>query len=146
VHDALTYQPIVLDKPFVPAFTKNTKGYVLFNKQQQQQQQQSLQNKTEGIYLRNDGSNHRVAPSVNRPAVVETERPLHAVNNEKEKDTKTDELTDDLDELLAHTQVNDAPMSKPSLPKPGSIKKKPAAVIVEDNKDDEAWLDDLLDE
>ncbi|KAL4209746.1 hypothetical protein AB4K20DRAFT_1590369 [Rhizopus microsporus] len=144
VHDALTYQPIVLDKPFVPAFTKNAKGYVLFNKQQQQQQQ-SLQNKTEGIYLRNDGSNHRVALSVNKPVVVETEQSSHAVNNEKEKDTKTDELIDDLDELLAHTQVNDAPMNKPSLPKPGSIKKKPTAVIVEDNKDDEAWLDDLLD-
>ncbi len=30
--------------------------------------------------------------------------------------------------------------------KPGSIKKKPGIAVHEDSKDDEAWLDDLLDE
>jgi hypothetical protein len=44
----------VLDKPMIPAFNKNAKGYVLFKSQQPT----VIEREQDGIYLRNDGSNH----------------------------------------------------------------------------------------
>lgn len=69
-----------------------------------------------GIYVRNDGSNHRVIPKTPEPPV-----------------------TDDLDELLALDKP--ALPEKKTLPKPGSIKK---SSVPEPSVDDEAWLDDIL--
>ncbi|KAI8647028.1 hypothetical protein BD408DRAFT_409081 [Parasitella parasitica] len=127
---ALNQHPVVLDKPIVPSFSKNTKGYVLFKSQQLAKP--NIISEADGIYLRNDGSNHRVIP----------------------KDvTKLDQhQANDLDELLALKQENTSTLSRPQppqtpkktmLPKPGSIKK--IAVDKDESAiDDEAWLDDLL--
>ncbi|CAO3682060.1 unnamed protein product [Rhizopus stolonifer] len=134
VEDALNYQPVVLDKPMVPAFAKNAKGYIVHNKSQQQPTRNTL-SEIDGIYLRNDGSNHKAIPTTNNKPANST------LNTITEKNPKENQVVDDLDELLA---IKDTPVKKIALPKPGSIKKKPA--VNEDNKDDEAWLDDLLDE
>ncbi|KAI7902421.1 uncharacterized protein BX663DRAFT_74973 [Cokeromyces recurvatus] len=123
---ALNEHPTVLDKPIVPAFAKNANGYVLFKSQQTTKSSES----GEGIYLRNDGSNHRVLSKQEIKKIFDEP-------SVKEKD-------DDLDELLALDQKPSTPL--PTLPKPGVIKKNPIAknedkeVIV----DDEAWLDDIL--
>ncbi|RCH80972.1 hypothetical protein CU098_003436 [Rhizopus stolonifer] len=134
VEDALNYQPVVLDKPMVPAFAKNAKGFIVHNKSQQQPTRNTL-SEVDGIYLRNDGSNHKAIPTTNNKPANST------LNTTIEKNPKGDQVVDDLDELLA---IKDTPVKKIALPKPGSIKKKPT--VNEDNKDDEAWLDDLLDE
>lgn len=115
--NALHEHPVVLDKPIVPAFSKNAKGYVLF-KAQQQPVKPNIISEADGIYVRNDGSNHRVIP---KPQTAPTPPPT----------------TDDLDELLAL----DTQPKKTALPKPGSIKKPVAEQV---NADDEAWLDDIL--
>lgn len=124
----------MLDKPVVPSFAKNAKGYVLFKSQQPAKP--NVISEADGIYLRNDGSNHRVIP--------------------KDKPQPAAAQADDLDELLAMKQqktVDDsvsfpslAPAhtaKKTALPKPGSIK-KPTVKKEEPAVDDEAWLDDLL--
>ncbi|KAI8375439.1 hypothetical protein BD560DRAFT_367835 [Blakeslea trispora] len=135
VEDAMHQPPVVLDKPIVPAFSKNAKGYVLFKSQQQAKP--NVISEADGIYLRNDGSNHRPATS---PSVKQL---LAAKEPEK----------DDLDELLALDQkkkesvpINKAPTEPATaLPKPGSIK-KPSVIQPKpkESGDDEAWLDDLL--
>lgn len=129
MQNALQEHPVVLDKPIVPSFSKNAKGYVLFKSQQAPKP--NVISEANGIYLRNDGSNHRVIPP--KPAAVEAKKTSPPV-------------ADDLDEILAMESKQVAKVVKPSLPRPGSIPKKPA--FVENNKkenlDDEAWLDDLL--
>ncbi|KAL9557494.1 hypothetical protein MBANPS3_001348 [Mucor bainieri] len=137
VQHALNDHPVVLDKPIVPSFAKNAKGYVLFKSQQPAKP--NVISETDGIYLRNDGSNHRVIPK-DKP---QPQQPAASA-------------TDDLDELLAMKQqktVDDnasfpslppaQPLRKTALPKPGSIK-KPVTKKEEPAVDDEAWLDDLL--
>ncbi|KAI8359882.1 hypothetical protein EDC96DRAFT_553868 [Choanephora cucurbitarum] len=122
VENAFHEQPVVLDKPIVPAFSKNAKGYVLFKSQQIKP---NVISETDGIYLRNDGSNHR--PTMKQPSPTKISLP--------EKD--------DLDELLALDQKKE-PVAP--LPKPGSIK-KPSVPVKQQPKesvDDEAWLDDIL--
>jgi hypothetical protein len=109
----------VLDKPIVPSFSKNAKGYVLFKSQQPTKPNVVLE--TNGIYLRNDGSNHRVIPKKPKAPVA-----------------------DDLDEILALEPKQETKSVKTSLPRPGSIMKKPAMTENKQDKDDEAWLDDLL--
>lgn len=132
--------PIVLDKPIVPSFSKNAKGYVLFKSQQPAKP--NVISEADGIYLRNDGSNHRVIPT-----------PTTTTNKEPKE---TPVVKDDLDELLALDRKKNvaAPAPPPSssllkravLPKPGSIKKP--TITKPQNKnteiDDEAWLDDIL--
>lgn len=129
VQNALHEHPIVLDKPIVPSFSKNAKGYVLFKSQQTPKP--NVISEANGIYLRNDGSNHRVIPP--KPAAAEVKK-------------SSPPVVDDLDEILAMEPKQAAKVIKPSLPRPGSIAKKPA--VVDNNKkenlDDEAWLDDLL--
>ena len=124
--------PVVLDKPIVPSFSKNAKGYVLLKAQQSAKP--NIISEADGIYLRNDGSNHRVIPK------------------DKPKPEQHQQV-DDLDELLALKQQNPAEVAsfptrpqapkKTMLPKPGSIK-KPMVKNDEPAVDDEAWLDDLL--
>ncbi|KAG1149996.1 hypothetical protein G6F37_010964 [Rhizopus arrhizus] len=141
VDDMLNYHPVVPDKPIVPAFNKNAKGYVIFNKQQQQQPIRNVAPEVDGIYLRNDGSNHPVMNAIS------SNKSVNPSSNTVEKKPKENQVTDDLDELLAiDHQKNEEPLKKATLPKPGSIKKKPVIAVHEDSKDDEAWLDDLLDE
>lgn len=120
--------PVVLDKPIVPSFSKNAKGYVLFKSQQSAKP--NVISEANGIYLRNDGSNHRVIPS--KPAAEANKPPPPVV--------------DDLDEILAMEPKQGTKLVKPSLPRPGSIAKKATAVDnnKKENLDDEAWLDDLL--
>lgn len=120
----------MLDKPLVPSFSKNAKGYILF--QSQQPAKPNIISETDGIYLRNDGSNHRVIPKSN------------TVPNQHVSAAPQAVASDDLDELLA---LDQKPIpTKTSLPKPGSIKKsikkqeKETTVAV----DDETWLDDIL--
>ncbi|KAG0179357.1 hypothetical protein DFQ28_002906 [Apophysomyces sp. BC1034] len=55
VDSAYADVPIRLDKPIVPAFAKNAKGLVLFKSSVVVEKKEQ-----DGIYLRNDGSNHRV--------------------------------------------------------------------------------------
>ncbi|KAI9474252.1 MAG: hypothetical protein EXX96DRAFT_331808 [Benjaminiella poitrasii] len=126
IEDALSKQPALLDKPIVPAFAKNTKGYILFKSKQTTK---PVVPEADGIYLKNDGSNHRVIPKqeikklFDQPSVKEEEK--------------------DLDELLAFNPSKPATIS---LPKPGSIIKKPSVTSKKDETaiDDEAWLDDIL--
>lgn len=128
----------MLDKPIVPSFAKNAKGYVLFKSQQPAKP--NIISEADGIYLRNDGSNHRAIPK-DKPQ-PEQQQPAT--------------VKDDLDELLAMQQpktvdnavsfpsLPSAPtVKKTALPKPGSIK-KPVVKKEESAVDDEAWLDDLL--
>ncbi|KAI8996865.1 hypothetical protein BDB01DRAFT_768774 [Pilobolus umbonatus] len=116
IQNALEDYPVTLDKPIIPAFSKNGRGYVLFKAQQS-----TTTPIKDGIYLRNDGSNHPKPVDVNR-----------------QKDT----LTDDLDELLA---IDNAPVKKTAatIPQSGSIK-KPAPKKEATVDEDEAWLDDIL--
>ena len=129
--------PVVLDKPIVPSFAKNAKGYVLFKSQQPAKP--NVISEADGIYLRNDGSNHRVIPK-----------------DKPQPEQRPAAQADDLDELLAMKQqktVDDSvsfppltpaqTVKKTALPKPGSIK-KPSVKKEEPAVDDEAWLDDLL--
>ncbi|KAI8377887.1 uncharacterized protein BYT42DRAFT_483803, partial [Radiomyces spectabilis] len=58
VDTALNQVPVLLEKPIVPAFQKNAKGYVLFKSPMVTEIKESPSQ--HGIYLRNDGSNHRV--------------------------------------------------------------------------------------
>ncbi|GAN05831.1 hypothetical protein MAM1_0102d05307 [Mucor ambiguus] len=139
VQSALNNHPVVLDKPIVPSFSKNAKGYVLFKSQQPAKP--NVISEADGIYLRNDGSNHRVIPKdMPQPGRQQPAAPA----------------TDDLDELLAMKQQKTVdidtsfpslppaqPVKKTALPKPGSIR-KPVAKKEESAVDDEAWLDDLL--
>ncbi|KAL7321777.1 hypothetical protein PS15m_001511 [Mucor circinelloides] len=138
VQNALNEHPVVLDKPIVPSFAKNAKGYVLFKSQQPAKP--NIISEADGIYLRNDGSNHRAIPK-DKPQ-PEQQQPAT--------------VKDDLDELLAMQQpktvdnavsfpsLPSAPaVKKTALPKPGSIK-KPVVKKEESAVDDEAWLDDLL--
>lgn len=59
---------------------------------------------------------------------------------------KAPTIADDLDEILALEPKQDIKKPvKASLPKPGSIAKKPVVTAdKKQDKDDEAWLDDLL--
>jgi hypothetical protein len=116
----------VLDKPLVPSFSKNAKGYVLFKSQQPAKP--NIISEADGIYLRNDGSNHRLIPKTN---TIPSTAPPAAV------------ASDDLDELLALDQ-KPTPIKKTTLPKPGSIKKPVKKQEQETTADDEAWLDDIL--
>ncbi|KAF7730133.1 hypothetical protein EC973_002741 [Apophysomyces ossiformis] len=135
IESAFADTPLKLDKPLVPAFAKNAKGLVLFKPPVIVEKKE-----LDGIYLRNDGSNHRVAP---RPAQEPQEE-------------------DELDELLAldskpkiEIKKQSPALSLPmtagtSLPKPTPGKpllKKPTTTpspAKTPGKDDEAWLDDLL--
>lgn len=124
--------PVVLDKPIVPSFSKNAKGYVLFKAQQLAKP--NIISEADGIYLRNDGSNHRVIPK-DKPKPEQHQQ------------------ADDLDDLLSLKQQKSVETAsfpilpqapkKIMLPKPGSIK-KPIVKKDESVVDDEAWLDDLL--
>jgi hypothetical protein len=128
----LNEHPVVLDKPIVPSFSKNAKGYVLFKAQQSAKP--NIISEADGIYLRNDGSNHRVIPK-DKPKPEQHQQ------------------ADDLDDLLSLKQQKSAEAAsfpilpqapkKTMLPKPGSIK-KPIVKKDESVVDDEAWLDDLL--
>ncbi|KAG0174255.1 hypothetical protein DFQ30_005297 [Apophysomyces sp. BC1015] len=136
VDSAYADVPIRLDKPIVPAFAKNAKGLVLFKSSVVVEKKEQ-----DGIYLRNDGSNHRVQSNqVTKP-----------------QEDGIDE-SDELDELLALDSKNSAvtnerkpPLAKSvtTLPKPTpgrpSLKKPviPSSTTMPE-KDDEAWLDDLL--
>lgn len=108
----------------------------------QQPAKPNVISEVDGIYLRNDGSNHRVIPK---------DKPQPEQRQQQSVPAK-----DDLDELLAMKQqktvVDNAsfptlppaqPAKKTALPKPGSIK-KPVVKKEESAEDDEAWLDDLL--
>ncbi|KAI9256682.1 hypothetical protein BY458DRAFT_492512 [Sporodiniella umbellata] len=132
IEDALDCQPVTLDKPIVPGFAKNAKGYIVHKSQQPSSVSVP---ETDGIYLRNDGSNHKTA--FKPPAHIS----VKAYPKSNYKDTLT---ADDLDELLAMDPVKEAPIRRAVLPKPEFIKNKPTAH--EESKDDEAWLDDLLEE
>lgn len=123
IENMLHEHPVVLDKPIVPSFSKNAKGYVLFKSQQPVKP--NVISEENGIYVRND----RVIPTM---------------TSKKEPVSSASAVKDDLDELLA---LNPTPAPVPSapklkkitaLPRPGSIKKEEAVM------DDEAWLDDLL--
>ena len=122
VENALKQHPAVLDKPIVPSFSKNAKGYVLFKSQQPATP--NVVSEANGIYLRNDGSNHRSATTT---IPKKEEVPL-----------------DDLDEILALESNKGTVPVKKSLPRPGSIPKKPIVTAPSKPEDDEAWLDDLL--
>ncbi|CEP12558.1 hypothetical protein [Parasitella parasitica] len=130
VEIALNQHPVVLDKPIVPSFSKNAKGFVLFKSQQPART--NIISEADGIYLRNDGSNHRVIP--------------------KDEPKPEQHQADDLDELLALRLENMPAPSRPQPPqtpkktmllKPGSIKKSTVGKD-ESDIDDEAWLDDIL--
>ncbi|RCI06726.1 hypothetical protein CU098_013902 [Rhizopus stolonifer] len=119
ISNALNEHPIVLDKPIVPSFSKNAKGYVLFKSQPAKP---NVISEADGIYVRND-----------RPTVSQ-HKPKH--EEQKQQQQKHDE-NDELDQLLALDQKPTA------LPKPGSIK-KPTIPVENVVDDDEAWLDDIL--
>lgn len=125
----------MLDKPIVPSFSKNAKGYVLFKSQQPAKP--NVISEVDGIYLRNDGSNHRVIPKNNTIPTAAVSEP--AVS---EPVVSEPAVSDDLDELLALEQ-KPVPIKRTALPKPGSIK-KPIKKQEESAMDDEAWLDDIL--
>lgn len=57
MENILNQHPIVLDKPVVPSFSKNAKGYVLFKSQQPVKP--NVISEENGIYVRND----RVIPT-----------------------------------------------------------------------------------
>ncbi|KAI7889880.1 uncharacterized protein EV154DRAFT_513170 [Mucor mucedo] len=123
IENILHEQPIVLDKPIVPSFSKNAKGYVLFKSQQPVKP--NVISEENGIYVRND----RAIPT----------------NNHRKEVPSSPPVKDDLDELLAlrptpPASASAAPKLKKitALPRPGSIKKEEPVM------DDEAWLDDLL--
>ncbi|KAI9031541.1 hypothetical protein CLU79DRAFT_830817 [Phycomyces nitens] len=142
---AFEQEPITVTKPIVPAVTRNAKGLVLFKSLMITEPK-----KIDGIYLRNDGSNHRVATNNPKVAVVD------------------DTEQEDLDELLAldTPKVTENPVRpsarpttkepqaiRPSVPKPlskkGLVLPKPGATRISKPSqaiatEDEAWLDDIL--
>lgn len=127
--NAFQEHPVVLDKPIIPTFSKNAKGYVLFKSQQPAKP--NVISESNGIYIRNDGSNH---PKTNK----ETSTPQKSAPP----------TTDALDELLAlesTPNMTNTPQ-KTVLPKPGAIKKPSTDKKQKEeiNADDEAWLDDIL--
>ncbi|KAI7871330.1 hypothetical protein BDF14DRAFT_1873606 [Spinellus fusiger] len=137
VESALGEAPVTVNKPIVPAFTKNAKGLVLMKSLVTTESK-----KEDGIYLRNDGTHHR-------PTQLP---PNHAWTTQQEK-----EPVDDLDALLAktedkvnppaHSPTKDTIVRPPTaLPKLSKLSKlpKPPSPPSAQSIDDEAWLDDIL--
>ncbi|KAL0074814.1 hypothetical protein F4703DRAFT_1744763 [Phycomyces blakesleeanus] len=122
-------EPITVTKPIVPAVTKNSKGLVLFKSLIITEPKKEV----DGIYLRNDGSNHRSATNNPKAALVDSTKDTGKVQLRA--------IEFDLDELLA---LDTPKVTGFVLPKPGATRMSKMAAQTTEPTEDEAWLDDIL--
>ncbi|KAI8987967.1 hypothetical protein BDF20DRAFT_832853 [Mycotypha africana] len=111
--NALNEHPIVVDKPIVPPFSTNAKGYIMFKSQQYQQPPTSNYRVSEkdGIYLRNNTSMN-ISNKVSMANTPDTSIPNQKLNpkaqfSERQQQQSFDANKDDdaLDDLLALDQT-----------------------------------------